>query len=275
MRELHFEYFMEIKFEEPVMNHKFSLKCVPRTNSMQRIEKLHVELFPADNLSESADSFGNHILYGEIEHSHQVFRVSVTGSAVTGLSDGETEDAPWNVGKYKVQTAYTMPNEELKNYYEICCLNYAGGKKNSPYEKALYMMKKLHQDMQYEKGVTDIHTTAAEAFALKKGVCQDYAHILVCLCRMDGVPARYVVGMLEGEGYSHAWVEIYAEGKWYGLDPTNDMLAEDGHIKISSGRDYNDCLLNQGLFTGGGKQTQTIHVLVSQGKKFERMEKEW
>lgn len=264
MRELHFEYFMELKFEEPVMNHKFSLKCVPRTSSMQRIEKLHVEVFPAKHLSESQDAFGNYVLYGEIEDAHQAFRVTVSGKAAVGLSDGETENAPWNVGKYKVQSAYTMPSGQIEEYYEACSrLWTADEEEASRYDRAADMMRRLYQDIRYTKGVTDIHTTAAEAFRLKQGVCQDYAHILLCLCRMAGIPARYVVGMLDGEGYSHAWVEIYAKGKWYGLDPTNNMPVGDNHIKISAGRDYNDCLLNQGLFTGGGEQTQTIHVLVS------------
>lgn len=123
-------------------------------------------------------------------------------------------------------------------------------------------MHKLHQDFTYEKGVTTFLTTAEEAMTLKKGVCQDYAHILIALLRMMRIPARYVVGMMTGEGFSHAWVEMEADGKWYGLDPTNDVLVDENYIKISHGRDYDDCIVNKGLFTGMASQKQDIRVIV-------------
>ena len=123
-------------------------------------------------------------------------------------------------------------------------------------------MHKLHQDLSYEKGVTTFQTTAEEAMKLKKGVCQDYAHILIALLRMMRIPARYVVGMMIGEGFSHAWVEMEADGRWYGLDPTNDVLVGENYIKISHGRDYNDCIVNKGVFTGMASQKQDISVIV-------------
>lgn len=89
-----------------------------------------------------------------------------------------------------------------------------------------------------------------------------YSHILISLCHMEKIPARYVVGMLEGEGLSHAWVEIYENGMWIGLDPTNDLVVGEQHIKVSSGRDYGDCTINQGIFTGAASQTQTASVVV-------------
>ena len=93
-------------------------------------------------------------------------------------------------------------------------------------------------------------------------MCQDYAHAMLALCRMAGIPCRYVVGMLMGEGQSHAWVEIAQEGFWYGLDPTNDIPVDSQHIKLSHGRDYGDCLINQGLFTGSAAQRQRVSVSV-------------
>ena len=70
---------------------------------------------------------------------------------------------------------------------------------------------------------------------------------------------------MEGEGASHAWVEIYENGCWYAVDPTNNLIVDDAHIKISHGRDYKDCLINQGVFTGSAGQNQEIHVLVQEG----------
>ena len=81
---------------------------------------------------------------------------------------------------------------------------------------------------------------------------------------MAGIQARYAAGMLIGEGLSHAWVEVAQEGRWYGLDPTNGVRVLENHIKISHGRDYGDCLLNQGVFTGTANQQQTVSVTVEE-----------
>lgn len=87
---------------------------------------------------------------------------------------------------------------------------------------------------------------------------------MLSLCRMLGIPCRYVAGMLIGEGASHAWVEIADNGVWYGLDPTNGTRVSEEHIKISHGRDYADCLINQGVFTGNAVQRQSVSVSVQE-----------
>ena len=84
---------------------------------------------------------------------------------------------------------------------------------------------------------------------------------------MAGIPARYVAGMLIGEGASHAWVEVYDNERWYGLDPTNMLEVNEEHIKISNGRDYGDCILNQGIMTGIAKQDQEVEILVEERKE--------
>lgn len=128
-------------------------------------------------------------------------------------------------------------------------------------------MHRLHHDFTYEKEVTGVFTTAEEAWRGGCGVCQDYAHVMISLCRLAGIPARYVTGMLIGEGYSHAWVEVSSEGKWYGLDPTNDLPVTDSHIKLGNGRDASDCSINRGLLKGGGIQQQTICVKVEERRE--------
>ncbi len=130
------------------------------------------------------------------------------------------------------------------------------------YDKALYIMHRLHSDMKYKSGVTDLYTTAEEAFRMKKGVCQDYAHIYIALAKLAGIPARYVAGLMIGEGMSHAWVEVLCKGKWIGIDPTNNLLVDDNYIKLGHGRDAFDCQINLGIMHGGGKQRQRIEVLV-------------
>ena len=125
-------------------------------------------------------------------------------------------------------------------------------------------MHSIYSDYVYKSGTTQIATTAEEAFAQGYGVCQDYSHILISLLRMESIPCRYVTGMMLGEGLSHAWVEFYSDGKWIAVDPTNDTVVKDDHIRIAAGRDYSDCSINQGLFTGcDGKAKQYQNICVS------------
>ena len=124
------------------------------------------------------------------------------------------------------------------------------------------VMQELRKRFTYQSGATNINTTAEEALTLGKGVCQDFAHMQIAVCRALSVPARYVVGMQEGTGETHAWVEIYDNGIWVGIDPTNHKMVNDRYLTLSHGRDFADCGINRGLFVGGGTQTQTVEASV-------------
>ena len=116
--------------------------------------------------------------------------------------------------------------------------------------------------MVYEKGYTEIETCAEEAFAGGKGVCQDFAHIYITVLRLLGIPARYVCGLIVGEGESHAWVEAAIDGNYIAFDPTHNKEITDEYIKLGTGRDAADCAINRGVMWGGGTQTQEINVVV-------------
>lgn len=260
MKELHFRYRMRLSFDTPVEKHRFTLKCVPCSDTRQKISELQTEVYPKEFLSEGRDSFGNLCIYGYEEGPHDHFSVEVKGKAVTGLALAEPVGEEHLAGMYRYQTEHTKPGPCILGFAEELALK----KGLSGLQKAEAYMDKLWERFSYEQGVTDITTTAEQAFAQGKGVCQDYAHILLSLCRIERIPCRYVVGMLLGEGLSHAWVEVYESGSWYALDPTNHLRVTDQHIKISAGRDYKDCMINQGLFVGQAGQTQEIQVSVTE-----------
>ena len=129
-----------------------------------------------------------------------------------------------------------------------------------PWEKTEYLMRKLSDTFRYEAGSTFFSTTAEEAFAQGCGVCQDYAHILLALCRNENMTARYVAGTIPGEGQTHAWIEVWNQGRWKGFDPTNNRITDEDYICMAYGRDAADCSLSQGIFVGGGNQEQHIYV---------------
>ncbi len=260
MKSLHFDYYMELEYSPPVRKCHFTIKCIPQDTSRQKVERISIDVTPCGSMAEGYDSFGNKQLFGCVEEDHERFQYHIEGVVRTGLADCEPVENENILGIYRYPHGLTVPGEGLKAYLEK--LHVVDGL--SDFDKGVFLMHSLYRDFSYEKNVTDVTTTAEQAWQLGRGVCQDYAQILITLCRMEGIPARYVTGMLIAEGYSHAWVEILCGHKWYGLDPTNDLIVDDEHIRIGVGRDAADCLINRGIMTGGGKQTQRIRVLVEE-----------
>lgn len=262
MKRLCFNYYMKIDYSEAVSLCHFTIKCFPKNTLRQKVEGVSIVLSPAVPYSIGADSFGNRQIYGRDDIVHHSFSFRITGRVRTG-NDAWEEDADEDqTAVFRHPYGLNRAGESLRAYHD----QIAGELPEDVYEKSLSLMHRLYHDFNYEKGVTDMHTTAEEAWCLGKGVCQDYAHILIALLHMERIPARYVTGMLIGEGASHAWVEVLYRGRWYGIDPTNDGPVADGHIKIGVGREASDCLINRGIMHGGGTQMQTIEVTVSEEK---------
>lgn len=258
MKTLRYRYELKIAFDTPVTDHSFTVRCIPHSDERQRIVQQNIQILPKEFLCENTDAFGNSTIFGRAKEQHRSFEVVSEGVAQTGLSDGTNAKQAYQLGLFLQQTAHTAPGEGLRHFFETLPLQ----EEPDAYMRALLIMNRLRENFVYEQGCTDITTTAEQAWKLGRGVCQDYAHIMLSLCRMAGITCRYVAGMLTGEGYSHAWIEIAKDGRWYGIDPTNGVIVLENHIKISHGRDYSDCLINQGIFTGNAKQEQSIFVRV-------------
>lgn len=122
----------------------------------------------------------------------------------------------------------------------------------------------VHSLLRYQPGATGIYTTAEEALAGGRGVCQDYAHVFIALARLAGWHARYCMGLTVGEGATHAWAEIYYEGAWHGFDPTRDCRTDASYLRFATGRDAADCPVEQGTFYGLADQTQTVFMRVKE-----------
>jgi transglutaminase-like putative cysteine protease len=126
-----------------------------------------------------------------------------------------------------------------------------------------------HQAISYGFGVTNVATSAEEALALGTGVCQDYAHIMLAVCRAAGVPARYVSGHLTGEGGSHAWVEVLQArpsgpgALVMGFDPTHDRTVDSRYLTVAVGRDYGDVAPTSGSFRGRAGGSLDVQKLVT------------
>ena len=262
MRKLDFQYHMRLLFPEPVNRHHFTLRCFPIDSERQKITNLNIQITPLHVGGTEMDSFGNRCIYGVVEKSHTEFCVSVDGMAyVYGDAFQPVADAH-KIGMFRYNTDLTKIGPTLDKLYKK--LSAGTPEKEAITEKALRWMEAVHSCLKYVQGITQVTTTAEEAAVFGMGVCQDYAHILLALLRKEHIPSRYVVGMMTGEGASHAWVEVCDGKKWVGFDPTNNCMVDDQYICISHGRDARDCTINQGYFYGSPRQIQEINVVVEE-----------
>jgi transglutaminase-like putative cysteine protease len=143
---------------------------------------------------------------------------------------------------------------------------------------AIELMQRIHADFTYESQSTDIDTPLAVVWDSKRGVCQDFAHLMAGVMRMHGLPVRYVSGYLlthapeggaamQGADASHAWVQAWCPGTpgvpadgWLDLDPTNSVVPGSGHVRVAVGRDFGDVTPLRGVIRGGGQHTLTVGV---------------
>ncbi|RYE01943.1 MAG: transglutaminase family protein, partial [Sphingobacteriaceae bacterium] len=140
----------------------------------------------------------------------------------------------------------------------------------TPLQLAKALSNYIYQNFEYKAGVTTVETTLDEIWTLKSGVCQDFAHLLSVMLRLANIPARYVSGYIcpnkngmRGEGATHAWVEAYIPFYgWLGLDPTNDVLVEDKHVRLAVGRNFSDCSPVKGTYKGNSRHYLEVKVTV-------------
>ena len=141
---------------------------------------------------------------------------------------------------------------------------------DTPFNTAIRCCDYVYTHFDYIKGVTTVDSTLDEILELKAGVCQDFAHLLTEMLRLLQIPARYVSGYIcpnkngmRGEGATHAWAEAYIpEYGWLGIDPTNNCIANENHVRLAVGRNFSDCSPVKGVYSGGSGHTLEVTVSV-------------
>lgn len=252
MKILNFAFATKLTFDNYVHNHSFALRCLPIESSTQHIANCVMNISPFVPTKNTVDAFGNNVTSGYISKEHRFLDFEINGSAAIDLSKPKTDFMPC----YLYQSEYTKPNKKLLDFYRESS---AKCSEKNPFERAVYFSDILSDLIQYEKGVTDTKTTAVQAFELKKGVCQDFSHIMISLLRMDKIPCRYIAGLAACDGETHSWVEVWDGEKWLGLDPANNCCVNEDYLVLSQGRDFGDCSIDRGVMFGAyTKQLQLI-----------------
>jgi transglutaminase-like putative cysteine protease len=265
----------------------------PLEDAAQRLLGFELVVTPSPGRThDSTDAFGNAQCHFSLARPHDALAVrSASRVAVTarfGALDPRASP-PWDLlaerlryvarAPFEPAVEFALPSryvprlEVLRHYAQR---SFPAGRPLA--EAALDLMHRLHADFTYDGESTEIETPLAEAFAQKRGVCQDFAHLMAGAMRMLGLPVRYVSGYLltrtpeggaamVGADASHAWVQVWCPGTpgvpgdgWLDLDPTNDVIPGTGHVRVAVGRDFGDVTPLRGVIRGGGRHTLSVGV---------------
>ncbi len=245
-----------VSFSEPVGNHEFLIRCQPVLGEYMNVEEEHLVLPPDYWKHHGTDTFKNRIVYGGNREPHQ---------SLAYVSTGIVSMQTYRIHSDSLPISIWLQPTHLTNLHTFTSLSFNLPRAEmSCMERAESIMHHINSILAYVPHSTDIETTAQEVIDSGQGVCQDFAHLMIAVCRHFGIPARYVCGFVEGTGETHAWVEVFdaQQGYWFGFDPTYDHRIDLGYVKLAHGRDAADCPVSRGQYNGFSNQETKINVIL-------------
>lgn len=254
-------YELKSSFSGPIRDHFFLLRALIPGNASQKVRSQNLQIMPSCTVFQGTDSLGNLVQTSQLMAPHESFEV-VTDALVECTEYCEAEAQPHPM--YECSSPLTGPGPQLRELQEKAQKMLEQEGIADELEKARFLNTLVHQSMEYVPSSTCVNTTAEESLEKGCGVCQDYSHILIALCKGLKLKARYSAGLILGTGPTHAWAEIYCNGAWHGFDPTHDRQIGFGYIKLAHGRDSLDCPLNRGIYTGLYTEERSITAQVWQ-----------
>ena len=285
----HIEHTTEYVYSQPATEAFSELRLRPRDSKRQKVSRHSTLIQPAVLVESYLDYFANYVETISIPFRHN--KMVVTSicevstypviDALSGL-DLSIGEARQLFGERRREVHdFLRPSGFIQFTPE---LNRMARELLPPAKSLAQAIKDLnthiHTSYRYAPGATHVGATVTDFLAIRKGVCQDFAHLMICLCRLAGIPARYVSGYIESESpspttadktpakligaaASHAWVEVYAPNHcWVGFDPTNNIMEGERHVQIGIGRDFHDVTPLKGVFKGRKQQSLSVAVRV-------------
>jgi transglutaminase-like putative cysteine protease len=273
-------------YETAVTRARHVLRLVPVARDRLHVTAAMLEVEPAPvHRREALDFFRNWTTVVEIDEPHELLTVKLSARVTVAAAPPiDRERTPsWESVRAKTYASedvghgspvhFVYPSRQVPLDPEI--RDYA--RESFPPDRPVLagaeeLMRRIKADFVYEPGVTTVRTTPSMSFALRRGVCQDFAHIMISGLRGLGLPAAYVSGYLrtvprggaarlEGADAMHAWLQVWCgDAGWWGLDPTNALIASEDHVTLAIGRDYADVAPVDGVVLSSG--TQTLNTAV-------------
>ncbi|MGJ8672731.1 transglutaminase family protein [Rubritalea sp.] len=272
----------EYIYTQPASESFAELRVWPQSNKSQKVLDRRLITNPETVIDSYIDYFGNMVEFFSIPHRHTKLTVTSVAEVETFVVKPAEEVLEVTIGE-----ARQIYNSSLYQHYEflkpcgLVPLNQHFSIRKKFFQQAeeigsalLALNSWIYQKFEYKSGVTDVSTPISTIVKDRRGVCQDFAHLMLAILRSNGIPARYVSGYIEaydptlgdpemiGAAASHAWVEVCLPGgTWWGLDPTNNQVAGERHVVVAVGRDYNDVAPMRGTYMGANDQK--LNVMVS------------
>jgi transglutaminase-like putative cysteine protease len=261
------------------------LRLAPRSGDGQDVERFGVLTDPVSQpLTERLDAFGNRILSLRIEKPHRQLSIAASSRVRVNRSFAPTRSPNWErVPAEAIATGSLdadcpamalYPSRRIALFDEATAYAKESFTPDRPiFEAAIELTRRIHSDFVYDPEATEVSTLAAEAFHRRRGVCQDFAHIMIAAVRGMALPALYVSGYirtfpspgrerLTGADATHAWVSVWcgmALG-WRDFDPTNAGSIQNDHIVVARGRDYSDVSPIESMILSSGRHRLEVEV---------------
>ncbi|MBA0218281.1 transglutaminase family protein [Pectobacterium brasiliense] len=241
----HYRYDEEVKFSTQY------LRLTPQNSAHQRIREWKLTL--PTSAVQTTDAYGNVLHVLTLDHPHQDITIYAEG-VVDILDGGAAENHAIQDGLSPLVFLRPTPLTEADGDIRAFAQRYY--RPDAAEESLNTLMAELRLKMPYTPGATQVQDTAAAAFAMQKGVCQDHTHVFLACCRSLSLPARYVSGYVYSQDTHHvamhAWAEVWLNGYWQGFDITNNARQLHQHLRLAVGMDYMDACPVRGTRLGGG-----------------------
>ncbi|GAB4240291.1 MAG: transglutaminase family protein [Candidatus Methylacidiphilales bacterium] len=266
---------------QPVTDSVNEARLQPRTDPFQTCLEFHFHTVPSSSANIFQDFYRNTVHVFEVAEPHRKLLIESRSLVETHAPPLPPEDRviPFDLLK---RSAWDMACYEFLQATEFVSCDVAAWRlavdlapdRRDVRETALSLMRGVHREFEYCQESTQVHTHMSEVLQFRRGVCQDFAHVYLGLCRSLGIPARYVSGYLftnpgpgalRGTEASHAWCEVHLPGwGWLGLDPTNNQPVDERYIRVALGRDYHDVPPTRGTYRGPDLREMQVDVSVRQ-----------
>jgi len=269
------------RYSSPVRESVMELRMQPRSEGPQTLRSFQIATNPRAQLYAYTDHLGNAVYHFNLLREHEELRIEAQAvvelgafpqwpEKLDGLEWGRYNNYNMNDDHFDMlgPSKFARLSPELATFMKIADLEKPVG---DPLTAIKTLTRAIYDSFEYESGITEVHSPIEHALRERRGVCQDFAHIMIAIARAWGVPARYVSGYMyhrgnkdrSGADATHAWVETWLPSLcWVGFDPTNNIMANERHVRAAVGRDYADVPPTRGTFKGAAESELSIAVAI-------------
>jgi transglutaminase-like putative cysteine protease len=283
---LEVRHVTQYQYDEPVRESVMEVWMQPQRASGQRLISFELDLDPASQLFSYADAFGNAVYHFDVPQPHDRLTITARSAVETQappllpdvLDQGEwdrlrSDFVRGDNFEFLHPHAYARETKALHAFLAQKDLDRL--RQRDPLTAMRELNTAIYKAFEYEAGVTRADSPIDHVLEERKGVCQDFAHVMIATCRAWGIPARYVSGYLftdkkadrSDPDATHAWVEVFLPTlRWVGFDPTNNIGAGERHVACAVGRDYSDVPPSRGVYKGEAESTLAVGVTVRRAR---------